>query len=954
MLDQLSRYLNHLHQLRRINEGDDTADAPGYSMNLMRFPVSVLPGTKTREGYGAEVTLSVTPCISDKLLESTFKSLVINDLLDTLTPPILQLVNSASFDKTLEEILTKKQEIAKLEQDQQDEQRQFYVDITSEVPEEQLYALNLSGDLPAELRPLFQDRFDALEAPGAVRPAAPAADVVEGLKLTVKKYSDRKATGQMKYDTSRNSKQEEIDNLKADLAALLTIPVVSATPRLARYPISSTQIVSVFGAEELLTIRKFARTHVPGDETRLFHDIRGFLGEELDKAWKMLASKERSGYRVWDLACKGLADVVRNNNASSINTKREHLIPQLGIEGSSKLFQALAWAILVESAILDQQLHEDMQQVAEETGGLRLPNQPSFENLHFWGSSDNYPKDWEHCGFPTPMALFRDYVACKWPIHVFAIDPVTQDQNVADSFSSRREIQLTLSVALASGQINAQEYLQYARRLETEIDTIALNRTVVGFSHGTDTFGWRFQPRIQTPPTPSNARVIFNDLLIGGPSRDSNMRTSMLEPGTRECVAVVLMPSILTQVMVDCRSSWYRLDKPHSRKFDLEDSVSLGQEVVELQDLCRKCCKDEEKYRPNDVWRLERAVNQLEKQLPLQNSIVHVPNENTLGGTQLFEGGQTSLGPELIGFYGEPGVHRAKTGETDETTLFLVGRNFSVTGTRVIAAGEALGTDKIDIISRNVLQVTIPAVREDKIETVDDEEVIDLHVATPYGVSHHLQIPVALDVAAKKKAEADAAAKAAETEEAQKAITNAVTQHVEAAHTGDPLIVWKNGQKTATRSKITFATDGKVKSFAFDNSGKTELKLQTPESYESKTAFDPDSKVSLGSIEVAFWVTAYKDDAGTKENEIGKQAAGIIEGSKLTSYDAIAPTIEKALKGMVELKNSSEIKSLKVSAYVRRTGAKAAYKVPDELKVNVKTGTEQLAIAVPADAAAAN
>ena len=90
-LDQLSRYLNHLNQLRRINEGDDTADAPGYSMNLMRFPVSILPGTKTREGYGAEVTVTVTPRVSDKLLESTFQSLVINDLLDTLTLSILRM-----------------------------------------------------------------------------------------------------------------------------------------------------------------------------------------------------------------------------------------------------------------------------------------------------------------------------------------------------------------------------------------------------------------------------------------------------------------------------------------------------------------------------------------------------------------------------------------------------------------------------------------------------------------------------------------------------------------------------------------------------------------------------------------------------------------------------------------------------------------------------------------------
>ena len=45
--DQLSRYLNHLNELRRINEGDDIADSPGYSLNLVRIPVSVLPGHRT-------------------------------------------------------------------------------------------------------------------------------------------------------------------------------------------------------------------------------------------------------------------------------------------------------------------------------------------------------------------------------------------------------------------------------------------------------------------------------------------------------------------------------------------------------------------------------------------------------------------------------------------------------------------------------------------------------------------------------------------------------------------------------------------------------------------------------------------------------------------------------------------------------------------------------------------
>src|SRR5215469_7069373 len=66
-LDQMKRYLDHLHELRRINEGDDTADSPGYSLNLVRIPISVLPGKRTRKGYGAELTITAEPYLTDEL-----------------------------------------------------------------------------------------------------------------------------------------------------------------------------------------------------------------------------------------------------------------------------------------------------------------------------------------------------------------------------------------------------------------------------------------------------------------------------------------------------------------------------------------------------------------------------------------------------------------------------------------------------------------------------------------------------------------------------------------------------------------------------------------------------------------------------------------------------------------------------------------------------------------------
>ena len=94
VLDQHQRYLDHLNELRRINEGDDTSDAPGYSLNLIRIPVSVLPGSKSLRGFGAEITFTATPELDPELLPTTFRDLVINDIVDQLALPMTRFLNS--------------------------------------------------------------------------------------------------------------------------------------------------------------------------------------------------------------------------------------------------------------------------------------------------------------------------------------------------------------------------------------------------------------------------------------------------------------------------------------------------------------------------------------------------------------------------------------------------------------------------------------------------------------------------------------------------------------------------------------------------------------------------------------------------------------------------------------------------------------------------------------------
>ena len=63
----------------------------------------------------------------------------------------------------------------------------------------------------------------------------------------------------------------------------------------------------------------------------------------------------------------------------------------------------------------------------------------------------------------------------------------------------------------------------------------------MGFSHGSDTFGWRFHPRMQAPPTRGTLATL-SETLRGGPTTDGDLAQRQLEEGPRECSAIVVMP----------------------------------------------------------------------------------------------------------------------------------------------------------------------------------------------------------------------------------------------------------------------------------------------------------------------------------------------------------------------------------------------------------------------------
>jgi hypothetical protein len=683
-LDQLSRYLNHLNELRRINEGDDIADAPGYAMVLVRLPVSILPGGRTRRGYGAEATLIAEPVLDDDLLPRTFRSLVVNDLVDLIAPALAWCVNDPSCVE---------------------------------------WARDAAGSSAPSLLPANDSRrsfaIDALteRLPTASPPTAPAAK-------------------------SRRS----------------------------RMPIPFTQLVEASGIEQIALLIRDTHTALAGLPTSRpcidYSDVRGFLEEELQAAADFLAQPELAV--VWqELPSWNLALLIRGRRAAEIDQLRNRFFGELDAGGSpttrpisQTITAVLAWGILVESALLDAQLTDDMHRT--DCGGML-----AAEAGPFYGP------------FPSPMArmAFNRYVQARWPMHVFALDPVVQEQNIEDSYARRREVQIAMAMAFASGRMSAAALSRYTRRMETDMATLALNRTTVGFSHGSDTFGWRFYPRVQSPPT-RGALATFTETLCG-PSADADLASRQLEPGMRECTAILVMPSFVSAVTFDVRTNWFKLAHPRCTEPSLEDAVSCSQMIASLRttsatSLGHACSLPTTALRP-----LLRRIEQLDRELPLQSLTAQLPYENTAGGFELFSAGTTALAPELLGWYGSPGIDPDRT-----TSLYLIGRGFSVHDTSLIAGGRPV---PITLISREVLRADIPAgvatlpamprpdsgmpeevpppagtpetlpsptpsptslagsphgICSDGLAMCNSREMVDLHLATPYGVTAHMLVPV--------------------------------------------------------------------------------------------------------------------------------------------------------------------------------------------------------------------
>ncbi len=742
-IDQQADYINHLNRIRRVNLGDDTADSAGYGLYLMRVPVSIQPGDQTKKGHGALVNLTMRHDFGPKFLASTFRNLVINDVIDMLAPPVTEAIRNGSAK----------------------EHHDMVVD----------YLKSRRKATPAGVS-LAQAPYSGLEGEKA--------------------FADQVRRTQPDLASELDRKRVPLEAVIAKLKAVKSSPVSRSSP--STFPVAPSDIKRVFLPQNLLILAYHAQVTVglgdvmPPDTNKIRStDVRTVLRQELESAYDLMTRPlkdqvpllqdveyiESITDQVYQRGFDGAKDVPVDSpeEVNDFFTLYEGFTRRLPGNIRWRPVGALSWAIAIEAGLLNRHLREDMTQT-KGAEGYTCPAE--VEGMFF------YP--------PTPMPeaefAFQEYIKARWPMITFALEPVIDEQNVEDSFTRRRDLQLAVAFALSAGRISFRQAIQFTRQLQYEAQTIALNQTITSFAHGNDSFGWRFSPRYQTPPEEGNLQAVGNLLLRGGPGPNYGLKNSKIEPGMRELTAVVVMPSFVRGMRLDVAGDWFRLHDPDEQKIHSARTIELGRRINEARTALDVACKCGQ-YRPEDTERLRIRLHQLERMLPLQTQIVKVPYENTLGGFALFTQGVTALVPELSGFEGLEYIDPNQGGD-----ILVFGKHLSIYETAVVAGGFALpregkGTAVVkngdgvpvvvgtalsplrtqdgtlslinavgpplafqdhgsyDILSREVMRVHLPGSLQ--MATRDDgTKVVELYVSTPNGISNRIEIPVKPDAKA--------------------------------------------------------------------------------------------------------------------------------------------------------------------------------------------------------------
>jgi|GEM_PF-2566311 len=611
VLDEHSQYLNHLSQLRRVNAGDDLTDRPGYGLYLVRIPVTLSPGPKSRRGRGAIITVSAKPLMTKETMRYALRTAVVNEAVDSL---------SQSLDTAPDE----------------------------------------SGEPTT-----------AMGAGSFTLISYADTEIFQGPKnlAFLREEAERRLVHELNNEPHHRSTRIS-EWLRGELEAAYpmmeqeatTAPIASSDPAAA-----AVDPLEAMG--DLIARRDFAALAAARDGSR--------------DPGVMLASGDSAPSPEGDLA-----------------------------DNRRRTLKILGFTLRVQAAALNARLKQD---IADQLPGLSAEE---LRRVNFFNPDAS----------DEAFRLFERYVQAKWPLRVYAIEPVIAQQNIADSMGRRSASALNLVAGGPIGPLLGAGNLSADRRVIEDEAAIRLNPTMVGFGAGESTFGWVFYPRLQTSREPyrnfaSAALQLLCGSLPGG-------KDQSIEPGQRECTALIVMPNFVPQMEFVTVANWFRTgDSNDSRGSNIEMASDLAGRLIEAEEAVNRV-RSAGRYRPEELQIAIERLNQLKSLMPTQRLVVRVPFASDHNDARIFCSRGGHLRPSLVAWHGKP----PEAGE--ESTIFIEGNNFSVHDTHVIAGGKPAESV---LISRNLMQVTI-AKEAQPTPNANGVPLLDISVATPNGPSNHLLI----------------------------------------------------------------------------------------------------------------------------------------------------------------------------------------------------------------------
>jgi hypothetical protein len=613
VLDEHSNYLNHLNQLRRINAGDELADRPGYGLYLVRIPVTLSPGPRSRRGKGAIITVSAKPVMTKHTLSNALRNTVINETVDNLAQAIRRQ-STADSDR-------------------------------SSGSAHGTFSLVSYAD--AEL---FYGRPN-----------------IELLKDEAEFELARDLENEPHHRSAR------IEGwLREELESFYHLLQKAATPDRSSGALSYVDPLEELGDQ--VTRREFTR----------------------------IAARQSKGLR--DPELKQVSGLTRDR-ADNSEKRRNQIV------------DVLAFAMQIQAASINRRLKQDM---TDQDASLRPE---SLKGLSFFEPDVS----------DEAFHAFEKYVHAKWPLRVYAIEPVIAQQNVADAFGRSKRTALDLVSLVPFGPWRAIAGMAADRRAADDETAIRLNPTMVGFGAGQSTFGWIFYPRLQTSAGSKGRLITDLALLLNGRVVDPTGNDQSIEPGQRECTALVEMPNFIPKIEFVTVANWFRTSEAgDGQKSDLEKATMLGRKLVAAENAVNRA-KVEGQYRPEEYDIAMDRIKQLKDLMPTQRLSIRVPFSGDHNDSRIFCSQGLQLRPSLLGWHGKP----PERGE--ESTLFIEGKNFSVHDTHVIAGGKPA---KSILVSRNLLEITI-AKDATPTPSASGDLLLDINIATPNGASNHLLIKMA-------------------------------------------------------------------------------------------------------------------------------------------------------------------------------------------------------------------